>query len=349
MTLTRYLYVKEEVIAAILTSIMERNNDASFWVFELYYSGFENETIELIWTIYYSLFAVLNPDLESYLLEHLVIKEEEEEEEEDKKNLQNIHTVIQTLLIRPYDTDVFLLHKIALYLDYDVDNAIFDLTTMSYMDLAVYIITHPADCDALMKRVCLHFVKPCWKWVVVDKMKPLVLLSKCMHFYSTASGRRKCRRFYISVPQTEFKQYETVETPPAYKILRMVCLPVDPCHYLSLFETPRHRTMTALKMYHSHWLYYASGSPIWRMRIVRYGGVIGANAISFPVDGAEESFYDKYDYEPDEQTMEVQYRNMQPIQAIQDWVQFIRKGLFPKTDGDQEMISLLPIQCIRII
>ena len=68
LVFTQYLYIKEEVRLALLVSILNKSNDAIFWAYELYYSGFKYELLNLIWKIYYDFFATLNPAYESYLL-----------------------------------------------------------------------------------------------------------------------------------------------------------------------------------------------------------------------------------------------------------------------------------------
>ena len=49
---TRYLYLKDEVEIALLASLLNKKDDALFWAFELYFSGFESELIEILWKIY---------------------------------------------------------------------------------------------------------------------------------------------------------------------------------------------------------------------------------------------------------------------------------------------------------
>ena len=66
---TRYLYIKDEVRVALLVSILNKSDDAIFWGYELYYSGFQIELFELIVKIYYDFFATLNPSFEQYLLQ----------------------------------------------------------------------------------------------------------------------------------------------------------------------------------------------------------------------------------------------------------------------------------------
>ena len=65
---TRYLYIKDEVQISLLVSILNKNDDAIFWAYELYYSGFKKELLNIIWKIYYDFFVTLNPTFEIYLL-----------------------------------------------------------------------------------------------------------------------------------------------------------------------------------------------------------------------------------------------------------------------------------------
>ena len=47
LVLTRYLYIKEDVLMSLLISILEKEYDESlFWASELYFSGYEQETVE---------------------------------------------------------------------------------------------------------------------------------------------------------------------------------------------------------------------------------------------------------------------------------------------------------------
>lgn len=63
-TLTRFLYIKDEVLLSLLISILEKDYDQSlFWASELYYSGYEKETMEYIDAIYITFFRSQNPKL----------------------------------------------------------------------------------------------------------------------------------------------------------------------------------------------------------------------------------------------------------------------------------------------
>ena len=65
---TRYLYIKVEVKQSLLLSLLEHNYDeALFWVYELYYSGFESEVFEYLNTIYEDFYQIKNPNLKKYI------------------------------------------------------------------------------------------------------------------------------------------------------------------------------------------------------------------------------------------------------------------------------------------
>tara|TARA_B100001057_G_scaffold498392_1_gene605230 strand:- start:2689 stop:3525 length:837 start_codon:yes stop_codon:yes gene_type:complete len=67
-TLTRYLYNKTEVKHSLFIAILEHTIDeALFWGFELYYSGFEEDTIIFLQNIFITLFQKTNPSLTEYV------------------------------------------------------------------------------------------------------------------------------------------------------------------------------------------------------------------------------------------------------------------------------------------
>jgi len=88
---------------SLLVSILKKSDDAIFWAYELYYSGFKTELFEFIWHIYYAFFATLNPSFEAYLL-----NKRNELLTDDKL----VSAIVQDLIIRPFNTDIFFLNVI---------------------------------------------------------------------------------------------------------------------------------------------------------------------------------------------------------------------------------------------
>jgi len=64
IVLTRYLYIKEDVMASLIVSILRKDVDqALFWTCELYYSGFSKNVTEFVYMIYCQIFRSKNPKL----------------------------------------------------------------------------------------------------------------------------------------------------------------------------------------------------------------------------------------------------------------------------------------------
>jgi hypothetical protein len=68
IVLTRYLYIKEEVMISLILSVLEKNREQSlFWAYELYWSGFQEELFEYLMSFYWETFEPLNPRLRKFL------------------------------------------------------------------------------------------------------------------------------------------------------------------------------------------------------------------------------------------------------------------------------------------
>lgn len=58
---TRYLYSKEDVIHSLFIALLDKNCDeALFWAYELYYSGFQEETLEILLKFYNEIYEKCN-------------------------------------------------------------------------------------------------------------------------------------------------------------------------------------------------------------------------------------------------------------------------------------------------
>jgi hypothetical protein len=58
----------------------------------------------------------------------------------------------------------------------------------------------------------------------------------------------------------------------------------------------------------TEWLYYASFSPLWNMRLQKYKATVqhSKKDVVFETDDELESFMDKFGFEPEEQRLEIQ-------------------------------------------
>ena len=112
---------------------MSKNVDSAlFWGYELYYSGFQKESFELLWKIYYDFYATVNPTFEQmFLINHsnwLNKRQTKEEGENDEANDDAnavFGCVLTALSAMGHSMDVFILRQIVhnYEKDYEKDNA----------------------------------------------------------------------------------------------------------------------------------------------------------------------------------------------------------------------------------
>ncbi len=311
---TRYLYLKDEVKLSLLVSILKKSDDAIFWAYELYYSGFKAELFEFIWHIYYVFYATLNPSFEAYLLN---------KRNEMLKDEKLVSAIVQDLIIRPFNTDVFFLNVICKtfeieckYKEVDENNKQKCMRTSSdlYEQLMLWIDTHDYksiaqfilnDKNTKNNNLNTLFTNEYIYGYAIDAFlstfaglklakkrllkefsssdkSDLVLLAKIMTLFSLKDKLVKGKNFYITISPEEIVQYETIDATDdlrAYRILKNACIcGIDDLKHLSLFELERDKLskigVKLVDLYNDKWLYQASFSPLWFERIKSHRGYI---------------------------------------------------------------------------
>jgi len=384
ITFTRYLYVKDEVKLTLLTCILNKSEKSLFWGYELYYSGFENELFDLIWKIYFDFYYTLNPSFYDYFIK----KHKEWNKilggiEKDKI----INIIINNLMIRPYNLDIFFLRQFVNYSDYklhDIKNMhiLIDgsellnfkkltewLNNREYINICNFVLNICKEkyLHELIMFINSHFKKlntsdkKIIEFKIKNKKTPfgngnderhMIIAYIMLQFTILEENIRMGKKLYVKVEENETKIYETVCSDSEnsfypYKILPKVCInSIDEDNYLSLFKLQRDST-DLQDTYFNHWEYYASNSPIWYERIKRYQGVINHSTrmIDFPNDDLFEAFYNEYNYETDEQTLDTQLKSIQEILKKRTWVQFYQdykqNGIFIPNIGLFDLIDKL--------
>ena len=371
ITFTRYLYLKDEVYLSLLVSILNKSDDAVFWAYEIYYSGLQEELLDFIWKIYYDFFATLNPSFEAYFL-----KKHKELLGLQGNKERLISSLIQDLLFRPFNTDVFLLRKCCDSFEIDIvyhhgSEIISDETeficnmekwidTNDYRSIAQWILNINKNFDLLnIYNICFNiFEKMEAKLTTNDKPKEkdqkpkvkftnTILLAKIMTLFSKKAQLKKGKSIYINVEPEDIIPYETITNIQSYKVLEKAYIcGINDLKQLSLFKLKRdkynkHKEDLKEKYWHN-WEYYASYSPIWLERINQFQGVIDhtKKKVVFQDDDLMDEFYELYGYEPDEQKQSVQNKSIMDIEKLHDWKwfysQYRKNGLFEIWDEEIE-------------
>jgi hypothetical protein len=370
---TRYLYAKDEVILTLFISILNNKEEAIFWAYELYYSGFIKEVTTLFISMYYDFYASLNPSFEIYLQKNLPLLFEKNDNE------KLVSTIVHNFMIRPHTVDVFFMRIFAKELqfafpfvtNYNLTN---DFTAiknelLSLLEIEDYLtiarlVFHEINTDHLAntletiidfynekkelilkkKEILNKYTK---KYNTGDKpFARVILFSRYIHFANLEKKVKMGKNLYVHIEPEEVVMYETIsvdltekgngkKTPilPAYKVLSVSTLYfIDEENYLSLFSLKRDK-QNIVHAYKEKWLFHASFSPLWRDRIIENCGIIDTKKqiVEFANDDFEETFYERYGYEPDEQKPEIQCKTIQKILHKRNWydfyIQHMNRGL----------------------
>jgi len=349
---TRYLYDKDEVMNAIIITMLNKNDECVFWAYELYYSGFQSDLVKLLWQIYYDFYATINPAFEKYLLIKL------------KKNLQSeddtlVYSIINNFMIRPHNMDIFILRNIVNQFDIEKPNIDTDIkcqleeaiNSKDYLVLSSLILDDisVSNFKNQIDNIVDYFAR---NGIIFDKInsdiskiekyvdKRIILLSRIVKVLTMMKQIKNGKNIYVCGKDENIKVYKTIDANfdisgigynrpklPPHKILQHVTLYyIDSYDKLSLFQLNRDKIdITTAYLY--NWLYHASYSPIWAERITRHNGIINhkTKSVDFHDTNDEETFYELYNLEPDEQKKETQEKSIQLIKHKTSWLEFYKE------------------------
>lgn len=353
LVFTQYLYVKQEVRIALLVSILNKSDDAIFWAYELYYSGFKYELLNLIWKIYYDFFATLNPAYEAYLLK----KHKELLSDDSPTQDRVISSIIQDLLFRPFNSDVFVLRNLSENFDIDItyhntpakithtedarQNLAQWVANQDFRSITQWILNLNKDKINITNiyNICLDIFEQDLKLnksklekefasaINININPNVILLAKIMTLFSKKAELKKGKSIYINVEPEDIITYESIigsNEIKHYSILEKAYMcGIDDFKHLSLFKLTRNK-YNLQEEYKHHWEYHASFSPLWTKRIKQFGGYpdYTKQQIIFkeePDDDLMQEFYKLYGLEPDEQKSQVQHKSIGRFEKVHNW------------------------------
>ena len=381
LVFTRYLYLKDEVKISLLISILNKHTDAIFWGYELFYSGFQLELFELLWTIYYDFFATLNPSFEVYLLKkqkEVFMNTNTNTNTNNQESMTFISAIIQGLCIREYNTDIFKLRQITKlfevvpeYTNKKVPETFKEVISQiktwdknkDYASIGYYILSHNTKFDLFEILLSLNVHKRILKGYSqiiknsedisrTKKISPKIIGLTKIFSHLTDNDITKINK-YIRVVPHDIIIYDTITVDDGilpYRILQHACIcGINDLKYLSLFHLERYTTKKIDEIYNRDWLYHASFSPVWKKRIQLYKGYIDYTnkSVEFINDDYLDAFYESFGYEPDEQPVWVKNRTIVDIDNIYNLNDFERiHGINNRVVIEPDILSELNMEKI---
>ena len=289
MTLTRYLYNKSHVEYSFFLSLLNRDREqAKFWIYELYHSGFKRECFALVWELYYQLYAGFFVNLEELL------KQQTLQWMEDNSRDWTIGTIVENMARREPCIDfrrIFTKDRNAPPgLDEYVTKILSDEASDPQEVLSEFIQKY--GCFRLKaKKAYDSFLDTLAKIPILSRREACAArLFTGVFLLDSVNGFD--RKVYVILGKDDVAQYKNKPfvQGKSWKILRKerkytAEIPPDG------EDAPLDET----------WLSRAYESLVWRQRIEKYGGVLVNGEIEFVNEDQEEQFDLWYNLEPDEQ------------------------------------------------
>jgi hypothetical protein len=310
----------DEVKISLMMSILDKRRDeALFWAFELFRSGFITELGELLLNIYDDFYATTNPTFEKHVTNQDTITETQ------------LYEIISNMITKQHNADIYLLKIIVQQFEIEPSTDESDL-----LAFASFILEESDTSLVLTTLQNLGVFK-----LSLQAPRKLMLVRFMQHKqkqHDMESGCTKKRVLFIKKKKNDDMYEVDVSNARTHKILELATKHgIDEHNYLSLFNLKRDRE-DIVGAYRDYWLGCAAHSPVWLSRINEYGGsVTESGMVAFNDDELEEDFATKYNLEPDEQKLETQNKTTQYIKKERTWASFCKehnaKGLV-KFDED---------------
>ena len=334
IALTRYLYIYDEVVFSFITSLLKKQSidECYFWISELFLSGFEQNSWELIWFIYYDFYYINNPQFISFILK-----------KHKNGDLKNLLTVVKNLFKYTISSQIFItrqyntaIKKITCIFRGKKPSWLINSISTKYHSLFRYInkkLYHfaasslPETIDSeLFDAIHIYFNI---KKTQIDDIKEKINNSYnndihkiwsiiCLLIFNPNYINSK-KKLYIGLNEKDYQNILKIHTDPIplnkygnsqiRKTLIYKCLyPIN--HLSSSFHLMRDDYDNISNCYYNHWEYYAYNSPIWKNIFNKYNITIDDinKQIIFNDDHEFEDFYERFGYEPDELPADIQHK-----------------------------------------
>jgi hypothetical protein len=341
--LTRFLYQKSEVKHSLICSILKKTSfdECLFWTSEFYYSGYFIELWDLIWKIYYDFYAIIHPKLERFITKM-------KEKWDKKRKIVYILHIFKNFYFNNISSPIVFLVRMALETqklktksyrgrpphwlkgtNQKYKNLILSIHNKHYKNIAYYLQRFKDERSEIRDIILNYYKDDLSDKFIYESNYPdkLHILIDTMFHLSLEDDDINARNIHLQVTKDELK-YATetnVITCKLYKVLKEK-RKFQIRTQIGCFKLGRHNSeypnVQQIQWY--HWKYFAYNTPIWKERFDKYKIKLDDKKfkLEFENDDDDEDFHEKYYYEPDEQSKEVQERSIADIHefSINDWI-----------------------------
>lgn len=347
--LTRYLYQLDEVLYSLQQAILNKTSfkEIVFWTNELFESGYSYETWQKGFEIYCNFYAVSYPKYENKFVRlHSSYKRH--------PHIKYVLNLFHILFYSKLNLDVFKNNRKIpkrvsdIYLKIpdwvnklpNIKNNqqfVLSIHNKQYQNIAYYLYK-TRDYESIYKLIVAYFStihNMELKQIKLDSIpydnKRHICLATILYLFKHESEINK-RAIFIRYKHEQYSdfiaQLNTVITPVYRTLEKQRKWGINP--RIGYFNLARYniKRFDIETLVRNHWEYFAYRCPRWKKRFKRYKIKIDDDnmLITFQNNAEEEQFYNKYDYEFDEQSQKVQNKSICKIPCIscKDWIRTLK-------------------------
>ena len=352
VVLTRYLYFLDECFYSLMIALINKESfeEVVFWAGEIYYSGFQEKLWNHLWKIYYDFYAIKFPKYEKKI----------NKLSKNKDTIESFIYVLNLLYYSSINYDVFTLRMSHFKLPVHIyigrhpnwlkqlklkkkeKLLIRSIHDKKWGNIKYYLKFFEDDLNRCYDIIKLYFRKihnyPLKAKNLNDinyaDKKHIIMALICHLLINEENIQHKTifRKLDKSIVDSEIN-FNGEEISPLYKTL-VYKRKYAVSQFIGAFKLKRDSIPNIdykdiLRLY---WDYFAYNSPLWKARIKAQNGkpidFSNKYCLEFSSDDDEETFYELYNYEPDEQTLDVQEKSIGiiDIDKGRQWLNMIRNN-----------------------
>jgi hypothetical protein len=339
IALSKHLYIVDDLKWSFMDAILnKRIKEAIFWITEYYESGYRKESWQLLYVVYTCFYFTKNSFYENKMNNAY-------KKWGNDSNFKHILEVVYRFFkMGNFNFEFFgiivsnLKHK---KINKKVDNSLLKRLNLNSKHMYVSLLIDLEEKHYKNIWFWIHFDFDCVCGIIKRYYNEIsfnntrindIKMQLLMFVYRQNEKKVKRKNFKICIRKDLLSFYyklQTIQKCEPHKLLKRMRLYTVPtsigCFNLERFN---YELEEIRESYFYNWEYMANGSPFWRKRFESWGVEFNESGkIEFMNVDVEEKFYEKFNYEPDEQSNETHKRFLFEIKKCKyrDWVNSIKK------------------------
>lgn len=335
VTLTRLLYCYDEVVLSLLFALLERTDfkEVTFWFAELFYSGFQRELSELVWTFYYDFYALYS-NVPFYKLNGKLINFKKTND--FKSLLECFNILFQS---EPH-CEIFIITRMIKFRKVHTINNIENvfkiiehaLKNKKLFHIINYLNAALIQDEATTIRHYNKFIqKVNNKNITLFKKKSKNIFSELInHLFKNTNVDiikiKKKRIKYVPLSDSYIKYYEHLKIIDIHSNILQEKRHYGVHPFNGIFKLKRQQLKIPMSdIFWYHWEYYSKKTPFWGEKYNKYNIKWENENIAFENDDELEEFYEKYNYDLDELPHDVSYKSIKSFDKNLTILDFLYK------------------------